>query len=144
MAEPQKVQELASIEIGFEPEPFEREVDLANWNRYAAVNDEFVPIHMDDAAGQEAGYPTAFGMGNLHVSYLHNFLYQWVSDHGHVAHLEVRFRRPSIRGILNRASGVVTAVRKEGDRTLIDLDVWVEDGDGEQLTQGAATVQVGG
>ena len=36
------------------------------WNRYAAVNDKFVYIHMDDEAGGSAlNEQGAFGMGNL-------------------------------------------------------------------------------
>ena len=50
----------------------------AAWNRYAAVNDEFIPIHMDDAAGQAAGYSGAFGMGNLQWAWLHCLLRDWL------------------------------------------------------------------
>ena len=44
---------------------FTRSTALGNWNRFATVNDEFVQIYMDDDAGRAAGYPPAFGMGNL-------------------------------------------------------------------------------
>ena len=81
------------FEVGRSLPVFERIVDLANWNRYAAVNDEFVPIHMDDAAGAEAGYPTAFGMGNLQVSYLHAMLRHWLDGRGSVQQLTVQFRQ---------------------------------------------------
>ena len=39
-------------EVGEEIPAFVRQTGFDNWNRYAAVNDEFVPIHMDDEAGQ--------------------------------------------------------------------------------------------
>jgi acyl dehydratase len=134
---------LGEVSVGFEPPAFERRVDLDNWNRYAAVNDEFVPIHMDDAAGREAGYPTAFGMGNLHTAYLHAFLRSWLGGEGRVSRLEIRFRRPSTRGVLNRAAGVVTAVDNDGSTTTVELSIWVEDDDGEQLTTGSATAVIG-
>ena len=42
--------------IGDEIPTFVREnTGLHHFNRYAAVNEEFVPIHMDDEAGREAG-----------------------------------------------------------------------------------------
>lgn len=53
---------------------FDRATDLANWNRYAAVNDKFVPMHMDDAAARAVGYPNAFGVGNLQWAYRRNML----------------------------------------------------------------------
>ena len=43
------------IEVGQQVPAFERETDFMNWNRYAAVNDEFVYLHMDDAVAKAAG-----------------------------------------------------------------------------------------
>ena len=63
---------------------FTRHTGFETWNRYAAVNDEFVPIHMDDEAGRAAGYPTAFGMGNLQWAYLHDLLRGWIGDDGRI------------------------------------------------------------
>ncbi len=51
------------VEIGQEIPVFVHETDFMNWNRYAAVNDEFVYIHMDDEAGKAAGQGAAFGIG---------------------------------------------------------------------------------
>ncbi len=69
-------QATSELTVGTEIPVFQRATGLQNWNRYAAVNDEFVDIHMDDEAGRAAGFPTAFGMGNLQWSYLHSMLRQ--------------------------------------------------------------------
>ena len=53
------------VEVGQEIPAFERKTDFMHWNRYAAVNEEFVYVHMDDEAGKAAGQGAAFGMGNL-------------------------------------------------------------------------------
>jgi len=117
---------------------------LDNWNRYAAVNDEFVPIHMDDEAGREAGYPTAFGMGNLQLAYLHNLVRDWLGDDGGIVSLSCQFRAANTRGMTVTARGVVTAVREVDGRQLADLEVWTEDGEGRKLAPGTATVELGG
>src|ERR1700749_2204090 len=78
---------VAEARPGDELPPFTRVTGLDNWNRYAAVNDEFVPIHMDDEAGREAGYPTAFGMGNLQLAYLHSLVRGWLGDDGVIVSL---------------------------------------------------------
>ncbi len=93
---------------------------LANWNRYAAVNDEFVPIHMDDEAARAAGYRTAFGMGNLQWAYIHE--------------------RRNLKDQTVTAHGRIEAVRMEGARTVIDLQVWTDDQDGVVLAPGTASV----
>jgi acyl dehydratase len=129
-----------TAQVGDELPSFQRETGFHNWNRYAAVNDEFVPIHMDDEAGRAAGYPTAFGMGNLQWSYLHNMIRGWLGDEGRIRSIGCQFRAPNTKGMMVTAHGVVSAVHDEDGETAIDLDVWTEDGDGNKLAPGKATV----
>lgn len=74
-----------------------RKTGFAHWNRFAAVNDEFVPIHMDDAAGREAGFPSAIGMGNLIWSYFHGLLRDWMGPDGRIETIGVRYWEPNLR-----------------------------------------------
>ena len=118
---------------------------LENWNRYAAVNDEFVAIHMEDAAGQAAGYPGAFGMGNLQWSYLHNLLRAWLDGHpggGRILKLECSFRSPNLKDSTVTAQGRITSVEARDDRLQVGLEVWTEDEKGQKLAPGTATVEV--
>jgi acyl dehydratase len=130
------------IKVGDELPTFERTTGFHNWNRYAAVNDEFVPIHMDDDAGRAAGYPSAFGMGNLQWAYLHNLLRQWIGDEGDILSLNCQFRSANVKGQTVTAHGTVTAVRDDGNRRIVDLDVWTEEQNGTKLAPGRATVAV--
>jgi acyl dehydratase len=125
---------------GQEIPTFVRETGFANWNRYAAVNDEFVPIHMDDEAGRAASYPSAFGMGNLQFSFLHNLLREWLGDDGRIVHLACQFRSPNLKGQTVTARGRIIAVREEGEERLVDLEIWTESDRGDRLAPGAATV----
>jgi acyl dehydratase len=128
-----------TVKVGDELPTFTRETGFANWNRYAAVNDEFVPIHMDDAAGEAAGNGGAFGMGNLQWAYLHNMLRNWIGENGEILSIEVQFRSPNVKGQTVTAKGVVTAV--DGD--VISLDVWTEQQEGTKLAPGSAKVKMG-
>jgi len=128
-----------TVKVGDEIPTFTRETGFANWNRYAAVNDEFVPIHMDDAAGEAAGNGGAFGMGNLQWAYLHNMLRSWIGENGEILSIEVQFRSPNVKGQTVTAKGVVTAV--DGD--VISLDVWTEQQEGTKLAPGSAKVKMG-
>ena len=129
-------------QVGDELSPFARTTGFANWNRYAAVNDEFVPIHMDDEAGREAGYPTAFGMGNLQWAYLHNLVRDWLGDDGAILSLKCQFRAANTKGMTVTARGVVSAVRAEDGQRLADLEIWTEDDKGNKLAPGSATVRL--
>jgi acyl dehydratase len=128
--------------VGQELPPFGRMAGFHAWNRYAAVNEEFIPIHMDDDAGRGAGNPAAFGMGNLQVAYLHALLRQWIGEEGRILSVACQMRAPSLRGLRTSARGRVTAVRREGGDTIVDLDVWTETEEGTVLTPGTATVSL--
>jgi acyl dehydratase len=131
------------IGVGHELPPFVRTTGFANWNRYAAVNDEFVPIHMDDEAGRAAGYPSAFGMGNLQWAYLHDLVRDWLGAHGTIVSLKCQFRAPNIRGMTVTARGAVTAVREDNGHRYADLEIWTEDEAGKKLAPGSAVVELG-
>jgi acyl dehydratase len=118
---------------------------LENWNRFAAVNDEFVAIHMDDAAGQAAGYPGAFGMGNLQWSYLHNLLRAWLGQQpggGRIRKLECSFRSPNLKDAIVSAKGRITSLQNLDGRLLAGVEVWTEDEKGRKLAPGTAVVEL--
>jgi acyl dehydratase len=135
-------QATSELTVGAEIPVFQRATGLQNWNRYAAVNDEFVDIHMDDDAGRAAGFPTAFGMGNLQWSYLHNMLRDWIGDDGRIVRLRCQFRSPNIRNQVVSAHGKITAIRDEGAETVVDLDIWTENDSGQAMAPGSATVAI--
>jgi len=131
------------ITVGQELTPFAREAGFPAWNRYAAVNDEFIPIHMDDTSGREAGYSGAFGMGNLQWAYLHVLLREFLAGTGgRIVKLHCQFRGASEQHHTVTASGVVTGVREEDGAHVVDLDVWTEIEDGTKLAPGTATVRI--
>ena len=130
-----------ALEVGQQIPEVVRTTTLDNWNRFAAVNDEFVPIHMDDEAGKAAGYPSAFGMGNLQWSYLHNVVRDWAGDNATILKVSCKFRGANTKGQTVTAGGVVRAINREGSRTLVELDIWTKNQDGVPLAPGSATVQ---
>ncbi len=130
--------------VGDELPDFRRSPGLEHWNRYAAVNDEFVPIHMDDEAGREAGYASAFGMGNLQFSYLHSLLRQWVGDEGEIVDISCQFRSANIKGQVVTARGAVTDVGNHGGTKVLTVQLWTEDQNGVRLAVGQARVALPG
>jgi acyl dehydratase len=129
-----------NVQVGDQLPSFQRATGFHHWNRYAAVNDEFVPIHMDDEAGKAAGYSSAFGMGNLQWSYLHNMLRNWIGDDGRILRLSCQFRAPNTKGQTVTAHGIVTAIHQDGGQQVVDVEIWTETQDGTKLAPGSATV----
>jgi acyl dehydratase len=130
------------VNEGDELPPYVRTTGFAQWNRFAAVNDEFVPIHMDDAAGQAAGLPGAIGMGLLQVSYLHNALRDWLDGRGRIKTFQCRFSGVNLKDSEVTATGRVTAVSDSNGVVTAELDVWTSDGVGQKLASGSCTVEL--
>ena len=110
------------FEVGATVPPFVRPAGLHAWNRYAAVNYEFVDIHMDDEAGRAAGMPGAFGMGNLIWAWMHCAIEQWIGDRGRLEHLECRFKSPASTADTTPVTGTLTESSTPDDRgTVFEL-----------------------
>ena len=130
------------IEVGQEVPAFERETDFMNWNRYAAVNDEFVYLHMDDAVAKAAGQGEAFGMGNLRWAYVMNALQDWVGDESEVRELSMQFRAINQKHEVLTTQAVVTDKQVEDGEHRVLLDVNVVNQDGVAGAPGKAVVVV--
>src|SRR6266851_9909119 len=128
------------VEVGEEIPAFERQTAFMQWNRYAAVNDEFVPIHMDDEAGQSAGQGGAFGMGNLRWAYVLNALRAWIGDEAEIREIALQFRAINHKNDVLRTSGVVTEKRQEDGENIVVLEVNVLNQNDEKTAPGRAEV----
>jgi acyl dehydratase len=128
------------VNIGDELPEFIRKTDFMNWNRFAAVNDEFVYLHMDDEIGKAAGQGAAFGMGNLRYSYVLNALRQWIGDEAEIRELTMQFRAINHKNDeLSTHCRVVDKEIAEGEHR-IHLDIDVRNQNDESTSPGKAIV----
>ena len=121
---------------------FERTTDFDHWNRYAAVNDEFIDVHMSTEAAQAAGQPDVFGMGNLRVAYVHSLLADWLDDRGDIAAFACQFRALNFRGDELTAHATVSGVGERDGLATINVDVGVRNQDGIETMPGSAELVV--
>ena len=129
------------IAVGDALPPFVRRTHFEEWNRYAAVNDEFVPIHMDDEAGRAAGNePGAFGMGNLRLSYLLNMLRAWCGEDCDIRELSLRYSQINQKHDELRCIGEVIAKGVVDGERRVRLRIDVLNQDGESTAPGEAEV----
>ena len=128
------------LKAGDEVEAFVRTTDLAHWNRYAAINDEFIPIHMDPADAQAVGQPDVFGMGNLRLAYLHNALCDWLVGRGAIAELSCQYRGFNFKGDRLAAKGTVTGKEERDGAKLVHLEIGVFNQRDENTTPGTASL----
>jgi hypothetical protein len=128
------------LSVGDAVPGFERQGNVHNWNRFAAVNYEFHAHHWDDAVGQQEGFSGAFAMAPLLHSYLHTMLRDWMGGAGRIVRVDIRLRSPLTQGRVLTAGGKITAIRREAGEVLADLEMWETDDQGTQIASATATV----
>jgi acyl dehydratase len=129
------------VEVGTQTAPWSRKTDFMSWNRYAAVNDEFVYIHMDDEAGRAAKNERgAFGMGNLRFAYLLNMLRDWAGDEVEIRELGCQYRAINQKHDTLTCTGTVAEKWREDGQNLVRLEVNVINQDGQSTTPGHAVL----
>ncbi len=131
------------IQIGDKLPAWSRKTDFMNWNRYAAVNDEFVYIHMDDEVGKAAlNEQGAFGMGNLRYTYMLNALRDWAGDEAIIKECGLQFRAINQKNDILTVTGKITNKQSQDGELLIFLEMNVINQAGESTTPGHAIVAI--
>ena len=129
------------IEVGAEMPAWSRKTGFMNWNRYAAVNDEFVPFHMDDEAGRSAkNEQGAFGMGNLRYAYMVNAIRDWVGDEVDIREVGCQYRAINQKDDVLTVVATVTEKKIEAGENLVMLTTNVTNQDGVATCPGHAIV----
>ncbi|MCB1474460.1 MAG: MaoC family dehydratase N-terminal domain-containing protein [Rhodobiaceae bacterium] len=128
------------VEEGQALPPFERTTDLQYWNRFAAVNDEFEDIHMDADFAKARGDRDVLAMGHLRFSYMHSFLRLWIGDSGIIRRVSCQYRGIQYKGDTVTCRGNVVRKYAENAEHLVEIDLWVENQNGEKIGPGRALV----
>ncbi len=108
---------------------------------YAGASGDFNPMHHDEVKATAAGQPSVFGHGMFSMGLLGTAITDWVGV-GNVTRFQVRFARQTWPGEELSSRIVVAGTRTEGDDHLVDLDVRLVNGDGEEKVVGTATAKV--
>ena len=129
------------VQVGDEMPSWSRQTNFMHWNRYAAVNDEFVPFHMDDEDGRKAGNPQgAFGMGNLRYAYLVNALRDWIGDEAEIREIGCQYRAINQKNDTLSVVGKVVEKEVVGGENRVKLTTNVMNQEGEATCPGHAVV----
>ena len=131
------------VQEGQDVPPFGQKVGYMELNRFAGANDELVPIHMDaDYAKNVAKLPDVIVMGNLKLAYIANAITDWAGDEGWIEKVFIEYRKMDLVNHTLTAKAKVTKKYEQDGRRLVDLDVWVENDEGETTTPGRATLRL--
>ncbi|HXH20469.1 MAG TPA: dehydratase [Dehalococcoidia bacterium] len=135
------------IEPGDEIGPLLKHPDLAQVQKYLAAGrmgdgSGMSSRFTSDEAARREGLAGPIIPGPMSQAFLSQLLTDWCGPEGWVQSLEVNFRRSTRHGEPLKCIGLITDKQDQGDRTLVRLDVFIEDPRGDRPTQGVAEVLI--
>lgn len=104
---------------------------------YARASDIYFPRFTDDEGARREGLPGMITPGNMSMGLIASYLERWAGPRT-LCRLGTTFRGLLLPDATIRICGVVTQRNQEA-RT-VELDVWIENADGERAVVGTATV----
>lgn len=100
------------------------------------------PIHHDFDFASDSGMPTIFYNTGWTTGLLGRLLTDWAGPRGWVEAISFQMRGMNAQGTEARAYGIVSGKRLDGDRALVDLDIFIENSQAGITTPGKATVRL--
>jgi acyl dehydratase len=109
--------------------------------KYAGASGDFNPMHHDDTIASQVGNPSVFGHGMLTMGLAARVVKDWFGAEA-IRRLQVRFAKQVWPGDVLTCTATVTGKREEGGEHLVDLDLTVENQNGDKAITGSATAAV--
>lgn len=122
--------------------------DFARKHPAAALrNDLGIPeppeaVHWDRDFARKAGVPEPYDYGPERLAWLSVLVTNWMGPLGFLRRLNVQIRRFNLVGDLTACTGTVTDVAREGDRTIVSIEVQAQNQRAERTAFGTAEVEL--
>jgi acyl dehydratase len=129
------------LKVGQEAPSLTHTLGRTDLVKYAGASGDYNPMHTDEVAAQGAGQPSVFGHGMFSMGFLATALTHFVGV-GNLTRYKVRFARQTWPGEELTTKIVVSGTRQEDGRDIVDLDVRLVNGAGEDKVVGEASAIV--
>lgn len=128
-----------SVKIGDTLGPQEFLLTKDQVRAYARATGMWVPRFTDDEAARKEGLPGMITPGNMSLAILSKLVTDWIGSSGaQLTRMGTTYRQPVLPGHTITLQGFVTD--KNESNHSAEMDIWLENEDGERLVIGTATV----
>ena len=128
------------VEVGAEIPSLVKEPDSLQLVQWAAGSGDFYQIHYDPSFAQRNKLDGIVVHGALKHAFLGELLHEWVAPAGRIKRVACSYRGMDPPNQTLTHKGKVTKKYQEGDRNLVELEIWVENAGGQTTTPGSAVV----
>jgi len=128
------------VQVGDEITPLVKgPIQQIQLTRYAGASGDFNPIHQDHEFAKAAGMNDVFAHGMLSMGFVAQAVTDWAGA-GSVRKIGVRFAGLVRLKDTVTCRGRVLAKEEKDGRHTVDLELWAENGKGDKVVTGKATV----
>ena len=128
------------VEVGQEITPLMKNCTTRQLVMWAAASSDFYEIHYDQQFAASAGLPGLVVHGALKNAFLGNLLHNFVRPDGRVLRFGCSYRGMDYPNQEMTCRGVIRRKYQEEDRSLVELEIWVENAERKVTTPGSALV----
>ncbi len=128
------------VEAGFDIPPLEKNPTTQQLVKYAGASGDFYQIHYDKDFAQKNNLPGVILHGALKNAFLGQLMTDFAGELGWLRKLSVQYRGMDQPGTPVMCKGKVVRKYVEGEKHLVDCEIWLENAQGEKTTPGSATV----
>lgn len=137
------------VEVGSEVTALKKIATTRMLVQYAGASGDFNPLHYEDDFAKTLGVGKPIVHGLLKRAWLVNLMTDWIGNDGTLKKLSCRYRGMDYPRKMKTfdepqdgetwlCKGKVTKKYNEGELTLVECDIWIENGKGEKTTTGSA------
>ena len=102
-----------SIKAGDTLKPLHLEVTVQMVKKYGEVSGDFNPIHFEDRAAKEKGFPAKIIHGMLSMAIAYNIVEPYMQKGYWVKSYEMKFKAPVLVGETISIEGTIASIEKE-------------------------------
>lgn len=129
------------VSIGEEIAPLTKEAVsrqmLAEW---CAAENDYYAVHYDERLAKSMGMPGSPIQGTLKLATIGRMLEIWHGESGSLESISASYRGFDVEGATITARGLVTGKVQRGNEGGIEIDVWIENAEGQRSLNGKAVV----
>ena len=130
------------VDEGAEIPPLVKHPTTRQLVQYAGASGDFYEIHYDKDYARANELPGQIVHGALKNAFLAQLMTDWAGEDGTLKKLSCQYRGMDVPGDTLVCKGTVTRKYVQDGEHLVDCDIWLENGKGENTTRGAATVRL--
>src|SRR3954449_4099189 len=132
---------LDEVKVGDEAPVKSHKLTRIDLVMYAGASGDFNPMHHDEVKAKAAGLPSVFGHGMFSMGFLAAALNDYVGV-GNLTTYSVRFAKQTWPDDVLTTEIVVKTKRNEGGQNLIDMDVKLNNQNGDPVVTGEASASL--